>query len=488
MAAIRSLYTRMGFSVAAAQSMVDEQGLTSLDDIKVLTDQRVEALCKVIRRPGGREANVAPGDPGAANLGIQVSLKAENNLMLAAYWLRHQDRVSRVPNPANVTLESVRSLAALREANIAYRKDKDTTKVPSIDAKDWPKTIEAIETYLRSRLGQKEIPLAYVVRRDIAVPEADPPTNYRSRHAEMIRRAPHGSYVNGVWVFDDTYIENSKIVFNIIAEITRDHACWTYVKPAQADLDGREAFKGLYDHYLGPNNVDIMASAAEKTMQTTVYNGEMKRWDFEKFVNLHKQQHSILDGLVLHGYAGIDERSKVRHLVEGIKTDKLDTIKGQILASAELRSSFDKCVTLFQDFIRQQTKTKSYSTLTIAEVSRTDNKRKASGGSGVVEDRYYTKEEYNALDPEQKKTLSLKRAKRGHTPGTASSKVKGSKPKSSPVAMSKAVKKLVTRQVAELTKTKKADNDDASDASDSTSDTPVTGNRNNKALVRKTKK
>jgi hypothetical protein len=52
--------------------------------------------------------------------------------------------------------------------------------------------------------------------------------------------------------------------------------------------------------------------------------------------------------------------------------------------------------------------------------------------------------------------------------------------------MSKAVKKLVTRQVAELTKTKKAD-DDASDASNSTSDTPVTGNRNNKALVRKTK-
>ena len=57
-----------------------------------------------------------------------------------------------------------------------------------------------------------------------------------------------------------------------------------------------------------------MASAAEKTMQTTVYNGKMKRWrDFEKFVNLHKQQHSILDGLVLHGYASIDERSKVRH-------------------------------------------------------------------------------------------------------------------------------------------------------------------------------
>ena len=48
--------------------MVDEQGLTSLDDIKVLTDQRVEALYKVIRRPGGREANVAPGDPGGGDV------------------------------------------------------------------------------------------------------------------------------------------------------------------------------------------------------------------------------------------------------------------------------------------------------------------------------------------------------------------------------------------------------------------------------------
>ena len=60
---------------------------------------------------------------------------------------------------------------------------------------------------------------------------------------------------------------------------------------------------------------------------------------------------------------------------------------------------FDRSITLFQDHIRQQTKTKSYSTLTIAEVSQTDNKCKASGGSAVAEDRYYTKEEYNSLDP-----------------------------------------------------------------------------------------
>ena len=121
-------------------------------------------------------------------------------------------------------------------------------------------------------------------------------------------------------------------------------------------------------------------------------------------------------------------------------------------------------------------------------MSRTDNKRKASGGSAVVEDRYYTKEDYNALNLEQKKVLLQKRAKRGHMPGSASSKVKGSKPKSTPAAMSKAVKKLITSQVAELTKTKKADDDEPSDASDSTTNTPVTGNCANKALARKATK
>ena len=48
-----------------------------------------------------------------------------------------------------------------------------------------------------------------------------------------------------------------------------------------------------------------------------------------------------------------NERSKVRKFVDSIKTKSLDTIKGQIMASAELRTDFDKCTTLFKDFLAQ---------------------------------------------------------------------------------------------------------------------------------------
>jgi hypothetical protein len=101
-------------------------------------------------------------------------------------------------------------------------------------------------------------------------------------------------------VYDNTYINNSKQVINIIAEITQANACWNYVKPAQADLDGCAAYKALYDHSLGRNSINVMATKADQTLQTIVYNGEQRCWDFEKFVNLHLQQHLILEDLVKH--------------------------------------------------------------------------------------------------------------------------------------------------------------------------------------------
>ena len=43
----------------------------------------------------------------------------------------------------------------------------------------------------------------------------------------------------------------------------------------------------------------------------------------------------------------------------------------------------------------------------------------------AVEDRYYTKDEYNALTTDQNKDLASKRLKRGHEPGAKDSKTKG---------------------------------------------------------------
>jgi hypothetical protein len=111
----------------------------------------------------------------------------------------------------------------------------------------------------------------------------------------MIARAPHyTTFANGTQVPDPIYLVNQEKVWDIISRITREHFSWTYVKPVQCTRNGRMAFTGLYQHFLWPNFVDNMAIQAEDRLKNTVYNGEQCRWDFQRYENVHKQQHLIM--------------------------------------------------------------------------------------------------------------------------------------------------------------------------------------------------
>jgi hypothetical protein len=77
--------------------------------------------------------------------------------------------------------------------------------------------------------------------------------------------------------------------------------------------DSRGAYCALFNHYLGPNNVNNQSAASEKALTTISYNGEGRHWNFEKYVmaTVQKKHHQILQGLVCYGYSGIDPTMKV---------------------------------------------------------------------------------------------------------------------------------------------------------------------------------
>jgi hypothetical protein len=109
----------------------------------------------------------------------------------------------------------------------------------------------------------------------------------------------------------------------------------------------------LFDHLLRPNNVVNMASSSETKLTGTLYNGEKKRFTWEICVRIHTEQHSVLNGLKDYGYAGIDDSSKVRHLLKGIKTTELNVCKMQVMVSLSLRDDFSANVELYSTFIKQ---------------------------------------------------------------------------------------------------------------------------------------
>jgi hypothetical protein len=373
-----------------------------------------------------------------------------------------------------------------------------------INEKNWPKTIDAIREHLGNRLGVTKIPLAYIIRDSATVPNsnADPEDGYASRQDEMIARAPHTFVPPGAIapVRTDTFKTDNAKVWEILSKMTRDKTCWTYVKQGQRNKDGRVAFMALYDHYLGPNHMNHEAAQAEATLNRLTYQGEKKRFNFEVYATAHAEQHTILNELVTHGYSGIDGASKVRRLLNGIKTDKLDAAKNAILADPNLRQDFPKAVNLIQDFIRQSDALQSHTkTFNVSQVSTA---RPKGGGTSTskpkygkptkgkpkvgtvdhVEDRYYTPAEYSTLTREAKGKLV--RLREGRGAAKKNKKRKGSNKSFGLDQRTIKAIKSIAKQLSKEDKSGDSNADDSDSSEDEDDEVPMSNNRSNPALSR----
>lgn len=183
---MRTMFARLRFTNAEATEMVDNQGIDSLDEFKILTDDECSRLCKVIQQPGGYVANrdylALPTANRAAtvadrnisqyitNHGISILQVDKNSMKLGAYFIQHQDRISRTCVIDTLTLAAVHGMKDLKDSEDNYT---DPTELPTIDEKVWPRTMESICEYLFGHLGVTKVPLSYFVHDDIDPPNAD---------------------------------------------------------------------------------------------------------------------------------------------------------------------------------------------------------------------------------------------------------------------------------------------------------------------------
>jgi hypothetical protein len=443
------MYGRIGFTNGADDNIVDVQGIDLVRELGYLNDEDVTNLCKTIRRPGGHLPNPAfAGDPTLPPTipytGIMISQRAETNMQLASYTVRHHNRISRATNVPGMNPTSIRRLRELK-----IKENSRVTEAPAapkIDPKNWPKTMDALQDYFNCILGETKAPLAYVIRDVAAVPDEadDPATNYDTPENEMVACMPHQ---DAAGVDLPTYIHDRSKVWQTMSEVCRDDKCWTYVKPFQRSRDGRGAFQALHTHYLGANHVNNMANIAESKLALAKYYGEKRRYNFESYISTLNKQFQVLNNLTRYGYAGIDEASKVHRLNAGIKTDKLDAPKAQIMSSRALQDSFDNSVGLYQDFIAQSRPHGNNAEYNVSGFEGgggdrgrgrgrgggrdggrgagrgrgrgrggRDFKRKRhdGGGNGDVQDRQYSPKEYAELSSEQKSQLkTLRDARNG---------------------------------------------------------------------------
>ena len=127
--------------------------------------------------------------------------------------------------------------------------------MPKINGSDWPKTIDGIDEFFHKFYALTTIHLAYIIRKD-STPKEGEETEWDDPLEQMIERAPHTiTETNGTIIKHPTFVTDNKMLFDKLAQVTREHKCWTYIKPHARSRNGRAAYMAFKNHCLGPNKL-----------------------------------------------------------------------------------------------------------------------------------------------------------------------------------------------------------------------------------------
>ena len=401
---------------------LDTAGVKSIGDVYTFKSEDVANLCKIIRKDNKPFPFVAE-----RNFKLMVS---------EAQIRRHTNRHPKYMY--SIESSSLIGWHSRQQEKLSFKDPTESAPVASDLAKNWAKGFEQLEHWIGLHVDDATgMPLAFAVR--VGKADASPyeSSNYQSLSEEYEKRCRMVDRKGNELEWAGTVKAK---VWNILYGIFKDHTAYQYMRPFKKSKDGPAAFFAARQHFLGANNVNNAATALEAEFDSLSYTGENRRWNFEKFVNKHVELYNTAQDLVPYGYSGIDSASRVRKVLNGIKTDTLDSVKNLIMSDQVLASDFDRSMNLFKDFLAQKKSLHQpgNNTANIAAASAPhggngrrfrnkpsrgsngstrNNKRKANVSAVDVQDRYYTEDEYSSLSPEQKKALHELRKRRSRRGG-----------------------------------------------------------------------
>jgi hypothetical protein len=278
----------IGFTAAAATAIVTEQGYDSLTALAELTDATIGDLISTIRKPGGTIPNPGAGPANIPNPGINVGHRAVTNLKLAAFVARHNIRTSRpMDNPvAMLALANIQPFIGLKTAEDDY---SEPSALPVLERIEQIRDhIENLDSQLLKTLGMAKTPLAYVVRKDenVLPSNQDPSVDYPTIQEEMVAQMPHTHIA---------YRQDNIRVWEIIRDSLHETGAFNWIKRSERRRDGRSAYLALTTHYLGASKNEALRNQADNRLLKTHYEGEKNKFDWSKFVSVHKRCHNDLE-------------------------------------------------------------------------------------------------------------------------------------------------------------------------------------------------
>jgi hypothetical protein len=126
------------------------------------------------------------------------------------------------------------------------------------------------------------------------------------------------------------------MVYNIL------HACWgklswwSHAKKFSKTKNGQQVYQTLHTLLLGGQCVVSTRSAIVTKLQSFRYEGDRKNFNFDKYVNLHVEQHNQHADLQEYGVAPLAENLKTLWFQDEIRDPSLNAVKASINATVPI--------------------------------------------------------------------------------------------------------------------------------------------------------
>jgi hypothetical protein len=223
---MKAVFVRLGLTEIAAREFTNN-GITSLDRLRVLTPEALTQLIKQIHRH----------NPGA---GLFIPFFSQQYVHAIRFWA---NRMYILGLPYHIEQLNEQLANVWNEENKAENEARnlpsDIIKSPDPYKKEtkWRQWKESVVTYLNSKRGQGGIPLSCIIRDD-DVPQI-----------QIAHPTVHEQLVNCAILHGNEFNTNNGIVYDLLQLLTLNGLAWTWKNAFQVSCDGRNAWKSLMNFY-----------------------------------------------------------------------------------------------------------------------------------------------------------------------------------------------------------------------------------------------
>ena len=282
----------------------------------------LQQLADNLRRPGGCVQDPNPGAPAGATIPTPpfvFGAKSQKHITFACDLVRFYSTVGCDLTAANLQWSTVMKNFEIQWMALKERKGDDSPDIPKI-SKVLPviKWMEAFQDFLNRKIGNHNIPLAYIIHDEPNPPAAAPPLaagqphsiEHGSVEAELIARVSHTHAL-----FCD---ENSDLYY-LLEEATQGTQYAASIKPFQQTKDGSSAWVAPTSQYAGKDKWEAELKKQEQLLHTHIGKGQ-SNFSLKHFISQHCNAYVSMSACAEHvQYQLPNEHSHVGLLINAIQ-------------------------------------------------------------------------------------------------------------------------------------------------------------------------